>query len=338
MLTYAEAIGQGLVQAMAADESIYVLGAGVADPKGIFGTTKVAHDRWPARVIETPLSENMLTGACLGMALEGLRPVLVHARNDFLMLTMDQLVNNIAKWQYMSGGKVAKLPIVIRALIGRGWGQGPQHSQALHAMFAHIPGLRVVMPVFGRDAKSMLAGALRRDEPTIFLESRRLYDTQDSRWQWIYQGSRVETSGRDCTVVAIGAAAMDAWDACCILAAQDIRVGLHIPEVLKPLNISSILTSISRTGRLVVIDHAYPFCGLAGEIIAQCAEQGLTWRSPPVRMTCPDYPCGSAQSYEQAYYPTTEAIVKKVCALLNVEPIDIGSMVKDGESSFRGPF
>jgi pyruvate dehydrogenase E1 component beta subunit len=152
------------------------MGVGVDDPKGIFGTTRGAFEQFGGdRVFDTPLSEAALTGMGVGAAMRGFHPLLVHARNDFLLLALDQIVNNAAKWRYMCGGKL-KVPLTIRAIIGRGWGQAAQHSQSLQAMFAHVPGLAVIMPSTPADAKGLLMTALSSDCPVICLEHRWLYD------------------------------------------------------------------------------------------------------------------------------------------------------------------
>src|SRR5438094_903032 len=159
-LKYREALDEALVQAMERDDSVFCLGVGVDDPKGIFGTTLSAFRKFgAARVFDTPLAEGAITGIAAGAALAGMRPVMVHARNDFLLLTMDQLVNHAAKWRYMCGGKLS-VPITVRAIIGRGWGQAAQHSQSLQALVMHIPGLKVVIPSTPHDAKGLLIGAI----------------------------------------------------------------------------------------------------------------------------------------------------------------------------------
>ena len=179
-LTYAQAIQEGLHQSMEADARVILVGEGVPDPKAIFATTAGLRDRFgSARVFDMPLSENGMTGICIGAALSGLRPVMVHQRIDFALLAMDQLVNNAAKWHYMFDG-LANVPLVIRVIIGRGWGQGPQHSQSLQALFAHIPGFKVVLPATAYDAKGMLISAIEDNNPVIFIEHRWLHNIKDA--------------------------------------------------------------------------------------------------------------------------------------------------------------
>jgi pyruvate dehydrogenase E1 component beta subunit len=175
-ITYAQAIREGLDNAMDRDSSVIVIGEGVPDPKAIFNTTAGLREKYGAqRVFDMPLSENGVTGICIGAALSGMRPVMIHQRIDFALLAMDQLVNNAAKWHYMFNGK-ASVPLVVRVIVGRGWGQGPTHSQNLQAWFAHIPGLKVVMPASAEDAKGLLLASIFDENPVLFLEHRWLHN------------------------------------------------------------------------------------------------------------------------------------------------------------------
>ena len=207
VITYAEAIREALDQAMAADESVIVFGLGVDDPKAIFGTTAGLQETYGCeRVFDTPTSENAMTGVGIGAALNGIRPVMVHQRLDFFLLAMDQLVNGAAKWHFMFGGQ-GKVPITIRLIMGRGWGQGPTHSQNLQAWFTHIPGLKVVMPATAEDAKGLLLESIRDDNPVVFLEHRWLHNIQgevSEEPKHVPLGkARMIREGFDITLVAI---------------------------------------------------------------------------------------------------------------------------------------
>jgi len=175
-IKFYEALNEALDQCMAAEPSVYVMGLGVPDPKGIFGSTLGLQDRYgPGRVMDMPVAENGMTGVAIGSALAGMRPVMTHQRIDFALLALEQLVNQAANWHYMFAGKM-KIPLVIRMIVGRGWGQGPQHSQNLHTWFAHVPGLKVVMPATPYDAKGLLISSIEDDNPVIFIEHRWLYN------------------------------------------------------------------------------------------------------------------------------------------------------------------
>ena len=178
-ITYVEAIREALDQAMDLDSSVIVIGEGVPDPKAIFNSTAGLREKYGVeRVFDMPLAENGLTGVCIGAAISGMRPVMIHQRIDFALLSVDQLINNAAKWYYMFNGK-SNVPLVIRMIVGRGWGQGPQHSQSLQALFALVPGLKVVMPTTAHDAKGMMMAAIKDNNPVIFIEHRWLHHVKD---------------------------------------------------------------------------------------------------------------------------------------------------------------
>ena len=205
-ITFVQAIREGLDQAMEQDPNLIVIGEGVPDPKAIFNTTSELQKKFgPKRVFDMPLSENGVTGVCIGAALSGMRTVLVHQRIDFAMLTMDQLVNNAAKWHYMFDGK-ASVPIVVRVIVGRGWGQGPQHSQSLQSMFAQVPGLKVVMPTTAYDAKGMLVSAIEDNNPVIFIEHRWLFNIKGEVPEDYYRvplgTCDIKRNGNDVTIIA----------------------------------------------------------------------------------------------------------------------------------------
>ncbi|HEY9765762.1 MAG TPA: alpha-ketoacid dehydrogenase subunit beta, partial [Chroococcales cyanobacterium] len=216
-LTYSQAINEALDQALERDPSVYLIGEGVPDPKGIFGTTLGLQEKFgSARVMDMPLSENGMTGVAVGSALMGLRPVMVHQRLDFALLALDQIVNHAAKWHYMFAGQQS-VPLVIRLILGRGWGQGPQHSQSLHSWFAHIPGLKVVMPTTPHDAKGLLMKSIEDDNPVIFIEHRWLHDIKGevpTEPYGVALGScRVAREGKDLTIVSASYMTLEALKA-----------------------------------------------------------------------------------------------------------------------------
>lgn len=324
-LKYREAIAQATMDAMADDPAVVVMGVGVTDAKGIFGTTKSAHEAYPDRVLETPLSENALTGACVGMALEGLRPLLVHARCDFLPLTFEHLVNTAAKWRFMSKGR--PLPIVIRAIIGQGWGQGPTHSQALHAMLGHVPGLKVYMPFRPSDAYWCLRHALRQDDPVVILEHRRLYETEGrvaepgaGKFRTWWGGGNLLTDGKACTIVGFSAILLDCLEAVNILSREYKQECALMDAQAFPLPRDMIVGEVMRTGRLVVADTGWGTCGASAEVIAMCSTAGVL-KTSPKRVTPPFKPCGASQQAEEAWYPKPHDIVGAVMRILEPEVV-----------------
>ncbi len=339
-LKYREALDEALVQAMERDETVFCLGVGVDDPMGIFGTTVSAFRKFgPARVLDTPLAENAVTGIAIGAAIAGMRPVMVHARNDFLLLTMDQLVNHAAKWRYMSGGGL-RVPLTVRAVIGRGWGQAAQHSQSLQALFAHVPGLRVAMPSNAADAKGLLLSAIADDSPTILLEHRGLFEESAPVPAEPYEApvgrGVVVRAGSDVTVVAISQMVGEAVKAADTLAGQGISVEVIDPRWLAPLDDALILSSAARTGRLVVADTSWTSFGVSAEIAARAAER--LWgrlKSPVARVALPDVPTPCSSKLEKLYYPGAAEIAAAVGRVLGVAG---EAAPRPEDSQFKGPF
>src|SRR5439155_14037220 len=226
-LKFFQAINEALDLCMASDPAVYLMGLGVPDPKGIFGTTLGLKEKYgPARVLDMPTSENGMTGVAIGSALVGMRPVMVHQRIEFALLAVEQIVNQAAKWHYMFAGQM-RVPMVIRLVIGRGWGQGPQHSQSLQSWFAHIPGLKVVMPASPYDAKGLLISSVEDNNPVIFLEHRWLHNTFGAVPEGVYRvplgKARVLRSGKDLSFVAISYMVLEALRAAEILARFGIQ-------------------------------------------------------------------------------------------------------------------
>lgn len=321
LLSYSDAIREGLDLAMARDPSVILIGEGVPDPKAIFGTTVGLLDKYGAeRVFDMPLAENGLTGICIGAAMSGLRPVMVHQRIDFALLAMDQLVNNAAKWSYMFAGQV-KVPLVVRLIVGRGWGQGPQHSQSLQSLFAHIPGLRVVMPVTAGDAKGMLAAAIAGDEPVLFIEHRWLHGIRDSVPQGYYETpldrARVLRKGEHLTVAAFSYMSVEAVQAAAVLAELGITLEVVDMRSARPLDMAPVLDSVRRTGHLLVADTGHPACGLAAEVIARTtAEVWGNLRQAPRRITAPDIPAPTSHYAAADYYPGAGELVRAALDML----------------------
>jgi pyruvate dehydrogenase E1 component beta subunit len=341
-LTYWQAISEALVQAMDADPNIFVAGIGVDDFKGAFGTTRAAFERFGrARVFDIPNCENAFTGVAIGAAAMGKRPVVCHPRNDFMFLCMDQLVNLAAKWRYMFGNK-GGVPIVLRSVVGRGWGQGATHSQSLQSIFAHFPGLIVAMPASPADAKGLLVSALRGDAPVVVLENRALYDLEDEvpaePYAIPFGRGRVVQAGTDVTIVASSLMAYEATRAAAILAEQGVSAEVIDPRTVRPLDAELILASLAKTGRLVVADTSWAMCGFAAEVAAVAAERGwASLRAPVRRVTLPDCPAPVSRPLEEAYHPSPTTIADACLDLVHGEPTG-HRRVADVQASFVGPY
>ncbi|MHB1141713.1 MAG: alpha-ketoacid dehydrogenase subunit beta [Sulfuricaulis sp.] len=319
-LTYAQAIQEGLSQAMEADPRVIVIGEGVPDPKAIFATTAGLRDKFGAqRVFDMPLSENGMTGVCVGAAMCGMRPVMVHQRIDFAMLAMDQLVNNAAKWHYMFDG-LASIPLVVRVIVGRGWGQGPQHSQSLQAIFAHVPGLKVVLPATAYDAKGMLIGAIEDNNPVIFIEHRWLHNIKDAVPVTGYRApldkARVVHAGDKVTVAAFSYMVMEALLVARALAKHGIQVEVIDMRSARPLDVDAVSQSVRKTGHLLVLDTAWTSGSIAGELITRVVEREFgALRKAPVRIASPDYPVPTSHYMAEKYYPDAVQVYEAIMAL-----------------------
>lgn len=350
-ISQAEAIREALAQAMAEDPRVIVVGEGVPDPKAIFGTTRGLLEQFgPQRVFDMPLAENGMTGVCIGAAIGGMRPVMVHQRIDFALLAMDQLVNNAAKWRYMFGGQVA-VPLVVRVIVGRGWGPGPQHAQSLQALFAHIPGLKVVMPVSPADAKGMLIAAIRDDNPVLFIEHRWLQNAVDVVPAEPYvvplDQARVCRRGSDATVVAFSYMVVEALQAAQALAEFGIDVEVIDARSVRPLDMGTIIDSVARTRTLVVADTGWKTAGIGAEVVAGVAERAFAaLRRAPLRIALPDLPAPTSPHLTRDYYPDALHLARAIANHLGRSVDDAALVAKLTRSTphdvpqrdFTGPF
>lgn len=314
-ISYCDALREGIDQAMSNDPRVFAIGLDADDKFGVFGSMRdLTHKE---RVLGTPISENAMTGVALGAALSGLRPIHVHLRVDFMLVAMDQIVNYVAKWQDMFDHQV-KVPLVIRGIVGRGWGCGAQHSQTLHGWFAHIPGLKVVTPSTPYDAKGLLAASIADDSPVVFLEHRWLYKNMGAVPPELYTlplgRANLLHRGEALTVVANSLAAMHALTA---IEQHGLDVDLVDPRTIKPLDIDTIVASVQRTGRLLVIDYDFPFGGFGAEVVAAVTERAFdALRQPPQRIGFPDRGMPSSAVLEQVYYPTPERLAAAMQAMI----------------------
>lgn len=324
IISASTALREAMDLALETRPEVYLMGEGVADPKGIFGTTVGLFEKFGReRVIEMPVAENGLTGIAIGTALVGQRPVMVHQRVDFALLALEQLFNNAAKTHYVTGGK-HKVPLTVRLVIGRGWGQGPQHSQSLEAIFAHIPGLKVVMPSTPAEFKGLLLGAIDDDNPVIIIEHRWLHyvtgDVPEGYYTTPLDGPRVARKGRDVTVVASSYMVMEALRAADALAEIGIDVEVLDLRMIRPLGFNGILDSVRRTGRLVTVDTGWKICNVGAEVVAHVTEHAFaSLKAPPRRIGLPDSPTPSSPALAVAYYPGSVEIFDAIAASCGLE-------------------
>lgn len=355
VITAGEAIREATDLAMAADPSVILMGEGVADPKAIFGTAANLLQKYgPHRVIELPLSENGFTGVAIGAAMNGLRPIIVHQRVEFCLLSMEQLINNAAKMHYVSNG-AHRAPIVVRLIVGRGWGQGPAHSQSLEALFAHIPGLKVVMPSSASDAKGMLLAAIADDSPVIFIEHRWVHYVKGHVPPGMQpaplDGPARLREGDAVTVVSNSYLTLETIQAAEAITREGIAVDHFDLRVIRPLNVDAIVESVRRTGRLVTVDTGFTTYGVGAEIASRVMEACcLQMKAAPRRIGLPDHPTPSSRSLAAVYYPRSPdiaATIAEIAGLPAARVLEIRSrMTAERESvpldiphhSFQGPF
>lgn len=319
--TYVNALNEAHRQLLDSDPAVYVIGEGVDDPGGVFGSTKGLIEKYgPERIIDTPIAENGLTGIALGSALAGMKPVFVHMRQDFLPMCMDQIVNHAAKWNYMTGGK-CNAPIVIRALTGRGWGSAAQHSQALHGVFTAFAGLKVAVPATPYDAKGLLVSAVRGGNPVIFCEHRWLYGFEGYAPEEMYEvpfGKAVTRKpGTDVTIVAVSLMVYEAIKAARELEKHGISAEVIDPRTIKPLDRQAIAESVKKTGRLIVADTGGVFSGISAEITAAACEDAFRFmKAAPARIGLPDCPTPASAELEKAFYPGAPEITSAALKMI----------------------
>lgn len=313
-IPYSDAVREGLYQALIIDSNVFVMGQGVDDPSGMFGTTKNLHEVFGnERVFDTPLAETALTGIAVGAAMGGMRPVYLHNRPDFLLLAMDQLVNHAAKWSFMFGGEV-NVPLVLWACIGRGWGSAAQHSQALQGLFFHIPGLKLIMPSTCYDAKGLMLSAIKDNNPVLIIDHRFNFRQKGIVPEDIYTipigKGAVRKNGEDVTVIAISHLVIDAYQVAVELEqSQGLRVEVIDPRTLRPLDEDLLLGSIKKTGRVVIIDTGWKTGGVAAGLAGIIAEKAFRCLKAPIKVVAaPDLPTPAGYTLEEAYYIGKEDI------------------------------
>jgi pyruvate dehydrogenase E1 component beta subunit len=342
-----DAIRMAIEDEMNDDADVFLMGLGVNDPGGVFGTTIGLKEKFGSnRVFETPTAENGMTGIAVGAAIAGSRPISVHQRFDFFLLAMDQLVNSAAKWHFMFGGQF-KVPLVIRLVVGRGWGQGATHSQNLHSWLTHIPGLRVVSPSSPQAAYDLMRMSIRDNNPVVFIEHRWIHGTESfefKRLKPVLQLSEVSdviiAEGNDVTIAATGIGTLEA------LGAQKILIKMGVSAEIVDIqnltgNLQALYKSAKSTGKLVIVDHGLPKSSY-GSWLASKISLSDDLRDIRVRLlTYPNYPEPTSRGLLSNYHPDISAIVNAVFSLgLGTgEDLEVKSEHSDvPDSRYKGPF
>ena len=322
----ARAISEAIAQEMERDPSVFVMGEDVGKYGGIFGATQGLLERFgPERVMDTPISETAFLGATIGAAAEGLRPIAELMFVDFFGVAMDQIYNHLAKNTYMSGGAM-KFPVVIMTAIGGGYSDAAQHSQTLYGLFAHVPGLKVVVPSNAYDAKGLMIQAIRDDNPVMYFFHKGLLGlgwmpsppsaatpVPEEPYTLPFGKAEVRRVGRDVTVVGVALTVHRAMEAAEELAAQGVELEVIDLRTLVPLDRETVFESVRKTGRLLVVDEDYRSFGLSGEVIASVVERDPSvLQAPPVRVALPDVPIPYSRPLEQFVLPGKQHIVDAV--------------------------
>ncbi|MDF1653933.1 MAG: transketolase C-terminal domain-containing protein [Coxiellaceae bacterium] len=322
-MSYGEAICEAFKYLLKNNPNVFVIGQGLWSPWYVGSTMKNLDVEFGAdRVIDSPISEAACTGAAIGASLCGYRPIVVHPRMDFMLLATDQLLNEASKWSYMFGGQ-AHPAVTVRGIINRGGEQGAQHSQALHSLFAHIPGLRVVMPATVSDARDLLISSVLSDDPVLYIDDRWLYDLKEDLGEVIQDDlatikPKILIEGTDISFVAAGYSVQLCMQATQVLKDDGISCEVIDLRMINPLDVSCVIKSVQKTRRLCAVDGGWKSCGLAGEIISSVLESIDTGvlLTKPLRLTLPDAPAPSSKRLEENYYLTVEKLVSAVKALI----------------------
>ncbi|MFM2330915.1 MAG: hypothetical protein RLZZ26_422 [Candidatus Parcubacteria bacterium] len=317
IIKYSEALKEGTAQMLAENGNVYVMGLGV--PQGAAGTTAGLKDLYPTRVLDTPISEAALTGLAVGSAISGLHPIVYHERVEFALVAADQIFTQAAKWNYMFGGN-NPVPLTLRIAVGRQWGNGPQHSQALYSLFGDVRGLKVVIASTPTMAKGLLISAVREKNPVVILESRWLYQIKERVPEEAYalplDKARVAKEGGDVTVLAYGDGFVDARAALALIPAN---VGVELLDLvsLNPIDYETIERSVKKTGRLITVDPTNAAFSVGREVLGALVTRGVSFKEVPVTVTAPDVPVPTSQALSEFYYPTKIDIANAVLKMFH---------------------
>ncbi len=349
IISYANAINEAIDQSMELDKNLICFGLGTTDPKGIFGTTLGLEKKYGSeRVFDMPTSENGMTGIAIGASLNGTKSIMTHQRLDFFLLAMDQLINSAAKWHYMFGSQCS-IPITIRLILGRGWGQGPTHSQNLHAWFNHIPGLKVVMPASPLDAKGLLIESILDPNPVIFLEHRWLHNTKGNVPSNPYRvpigKAKLLQKGNDISIISMSYLNIEALYAADYLKNKNISCDIIDVRSISPLDWQFIFDSVKKTGRILVIDSGFKNGSVAGEIITEITTKLFgQLKSPPIRLAMPDVPEPTSFGLTKGFYIRSKDIAQQCLKLMDENDSDLSKELPENYPHdipgawFTGPF
>ncbi len=324
VIKYSQAIRDAIAEEMRNDKNVFVMGEDVETMGGVFGCTKgILEEFGHDRIRNTPISEAIIIGAGVGGALTGTRMLVEMQYVDFILHAMDQTINQAAKVRYMTGGK-AIVPLVIRAQQGSGRGNGAQHSQNLEAMFCHMPGLKVVMPSTPYDAKGLLKTAVRDNNPVMFLEHKVLYNTKgevpDNEYMIPFGKADIKRTGKDVTVIATSWMVIKALEAAAILEEQGIDAEIIDPRTLVPLDEETIINSVKKTGRAVIVHESHAVCGIGAEISFIIMEKAIDWLDAPVkRVTAAQAPIPYCSKLERLTIPSVDRIVAAVKEVMYIK-------------------
>ena len=343
---FSEVVNLTLKEIMKSNSKTVLFGLGVDDPKGIFGTTKDLKEIYgKKRVFDMPASENAMTGVAIGMSLNKMIPIMNHQRMDFFLLAMDQLINNAAKWKYMFGGQ-QKTPIIIRLIVGRGWGQGPTHSQNFQNMFASVPGLKIYIPSFPSTIRNILHAAIKSSDPVLIIEHRWLH-YMNEKIDFKIKPKKIDyikkiKNGKDLTIISSSYSTFEILKLYDDLKKNNISIEHLDINSLKPFNMDLLYNSVKKTGKLLILDNSvHKYCSFGSHLIAELVSRKKNiFKREPVNLNLPDIPTPTSYHLSKYFYYNSEDICKEIGKLLNKKITLPKNIHKHDipDPKFRGPF
>lgn len=321
-ISYSDSINETLDYLLGTDKTVILMGQGVKSPWYVGSTCNGLVDKYgEERVLDTPVSENGITGAAVGAAIAGMKTIVVHPRMDFMLYAFDPIINQAANWRYMSGGK-SNVPVVFWGIINRGGEQAAQHSQSLYSIFSHIPGLKVITPSTPYDVKGLLISAVREPNPVLFVDDRWLYgikeDVPEGEYEIPIGKGIIRKKGKDVSLVSFSYPMHEAYKAAKSLIKDNIDVELIDLRSIKPYDKEMLLESVKKTGKLVLVDGSWKTGGFSAELAAFVVENAFNYlKGPVIRVCLPDVPAPASQSLEEQYYITSDKIIKAVKQFFN---------------------